>query len=461
MVIMKKTLIAFALTTSLALMTLPLYALADEETPAEPAETIVTTATTVNLPIETLPKNGQYNGYFKQLQVGKQYVDPLVQVWAGEELDTSDWRLYPCYLIPDNTEEMTYKENTLSNIAEYVDNEGIPLDSPEYAHCFTVDTSEVDTSTPGYYKAHIRTVPGEKAVFHDMTDPEYSYEITMREYDILVRIHVTEKPKPQVFLNLRNKIIQDNEETVVSFGGNATADLTGSKLTAEPEGMVEIGELALPSSGEYQVPQAKIKALKPGIVTITGVTDSGLTTSVTLEILDHTHYMGDVSDYVGNTTGTYLYSEADQPAEFSIADESIAKIVNVEEMGEMNPHYQNITIELLKAGTTTLTAVTPDGRTLTRTITAISSETTIACSEIPSNTTTTTTTVTTANKKGDLNGDGKVDILDVIRLNKSLLGVEQLTDEQTAAADADGNGKVESNDSLLILKYALEMIDSF
>jgi hypothetical protein len=223
--------------------------------------------------------------------------------------------------------------------------------------------------------------------------------------------------------------------------------------------MVEIGELAMPSPGYYQVPQAKIKALKPGTVTITGVTDSGLTASVTLEIWDHTHYMGDVSDYAGNTIGTYLYSEADQPAEFSIADESIAKIVNVEEMGEMNPHYQNITIELLKAGTTTLTAVTPDGRTLTRTITAISVETTIACSEVPSSTTTTTTTV--VNKKGDLNDDGKVDILDVIRLNKSLLGVEQLTDAQTAAADVDGNGKVESNDSLLILKYALEMIDSF
>ena len=63
--------------------------------------------------------------------------------------------------------------------------------------------------------------------------------------------------------------------------------------------------------------------------------------------------------------------------------------------------------------------------------------------------------------KGDLNSDGIVDILDVIRLNKSLLGVEQLTDAQTAAADVDGNGKVESNDSLLILKYALEMVDSF
>ena len=51
--------------------------------------------------------------------------------------------------------------------------------------------------------------------------------------------------------------------------------------------------------------------------------------------------------------------------------------------------------------------------------------------------------------------------MDVIRLNKSLLGIEKLTNEQSAAADVDGSGKVDSNDSLLILKYALEMIDRF
>ena len=63
--------------------------------------------------------------------------------------------------------------------------------------------------------------------------------------------------------------------------------------------------------------------------------------------------------------------------------------------------------------------------------------------------------------KGDLNGDGVSDIMDVIRLNKALLGVEQLTDEQRAAADVNNNGTVDSGDSLLILKYALEMINGF
>ena len=73
----------------------------------------------------------------------------------------------------------------------------------------------------------------------------------------------------------------------------------------------------------------------------------------------------------------------------------------------------------------------------------------------------TTEPQTSGERKGDVNGDGIVDIMDVIRLNKSLLGIEKLTDEQTALADTDGSGTVDSGDSLLILKYALEMIDSF
>ena len=62
---------------------------------------------------------------------------------------------------------------------------------------------------------------------------------------------------------------------------------------------------------------------------------------------------------------------------------------------------------------------------------------------------------------GDINGDGTVDILDVIVVNKHLLGCKELDELQTKAADVDGNGIVESTDSLNILKYALKIIKRF
>ena len=57
---------------------------------------------------------------------------------------------------------------------------------------------------------------------------------------------------------------------------------------------------------------------------------------------------------------------------------------------------------------------------------------------------------------GDVTGDQVVDILDVIRINKFILGVGSL--EYTDTADIDGNGQVDSNDSLNILKIALDML---
>ena len=56
---------------------------------------------------------------------------------------------------------------------------------------------------------------------------------------------------------------------------------------------------------------------------------------------------------------------------------------------------------------------------------------------------------------GDVNEDGSVDILDVILLNKAVLGSVTLTETQQAAADVDGNGTVDSNDSLQVLKMTL------
>ena len=63
-------------------------------------------------------------------------------------------------------------------------------------------------------------------------------------------------------------------------------------------------------------------------------------------------------------------------------------------------------------------------------------------------------------KYGDVNNDGEIDILDVIALNKFLLGSGTLDDNAKAAADVDVNGEIDSTDSLNILKKVVKMIET-
>ena len=58
---------------------------------------------------------------------------------------------------------------------------------------------------------------------------------------------------------------------------------------------------------------------------------------------------------------------------------------------------------------------------------------------------------------GDVDLDGTVDILDVILLNKYLIGVAELTPPAMTAADADPDGMLTSTDSLAILKMIIYM----
>lgn len=62
---------------------------------------------------------------------------------------------------------------------------------------------------------------------------------------------------------------------------------------------------------------------------------------------------------------------------------------------------------------------------------------------------------------GDCNADGEVDILDVIMLNRFLLGSVKLDAMQQKAADVDRSGKAEADDSLNILKFVVKLISSF
>ena len=61
---------------------------------------------------------------------------------------------------------------------------------------------------------------------------------------------------------------------------------------------------------------------------------------------------------------------------------------------------------------------------------------------------------------GDVNLDGEVSIMDVIAINRYLLGVSQLGSKAKQNANVDGNESIDAADSLLILKYALEIIDT-
>ena len=59
---------------------------------------------------------------------------------------------------------------------------------------------------------------------------------------------------------------------------------------------------------------------------------------------------------------------------------------------------------------------------------------------------------------GDANCDGEVDIMDVIAVNKFLLGSGKLTDQGKANANVDDSKSVDTTDSLNILKCVVAMI---
>ncbi len=60
---------------------------------------------------------------------------------------------------------------------------------------------------------------------------------------------------------------------------------------------------------------------------------------------------------------------------------------------------------------------------------------------------------------GDANVDGEVDVLDIIVLNKFLLGGGKLSDQGAINADVDLDGDPSANDSLNIMKFIVKLID--
>ncbi len=60
---------------------------------------------------------------------------------------------------------------------------------------------------------------------------------------------------------------------------------------------------------------------------------------------------------------------------------------------------------------------------------------------------------------GDVNQDEKVNIMDIILLNKALYGKADLTEKQQKAADVNLSGAPDATDSLTIMKYVVKLLD--
>ncbi len=83
-----------------------------------------------------------------------------------------------------------------------------------------------------------------------------------------------------------------------------------------------------------------------------------------------------------------------------------------------------------------------------------------APTEMPTDAPTQEPTEQTAIDYGNVNLDSGVDIMDVILINRYLLGSLDLTATQKLNADVDCNGKLDTTDSLNILKFVVELVPS-
>lgn len=96
--------------------------------------------------------------------------------------------------------------------------------------------------------------------------------------------------------------------------------------------------------------------------------------------------------------------------------------------------------------------------TTTESVTTNSDETTATTSGSETATTTKGGDVTPASLYGDVNLDGRVDIIDAVMLNKAAANTVQLSEQQRSNADCDANNEVDSNDAVVLLKFLVSII---
>ena len=165
-------------------------------------------------------------------------------------------------------------------------------------------------------------------------------------------------------------------------------------------------------------------------------------------------------------TGTVVVNAQTTTTTTTKATTTTTKATTTTKPNKMTTTNATTTTKPSKITTTKVTTTTKPSKTTTTkaTTTTKPSKTTttkVTTTTKPSKATTTkvTTTTTTIPSYGDVNLDGKVDIVDAIFLNKYLATLIQFSDAQMANADCCQDGVLNDQDTTALMQFIILLID--
>ena len=248
------------------------------------------------------------------------------------------------------------------------------------------------------------------------------------------------------FDGIRFWILSDgsNRETTFQFVDGAGAYWESIQKVTANEGWTEV---KIPFS-DFHVQQWGTAAETP---TLSGVKEFSLYTGQNGNPGTGVWYFDDIGLYsdktpVVTTETTVTTSETTETTTTSASETS-----------ESSAESTDTTASETSSETTVTTA---SETTASATETVSSAETSSETTSVTASETTTSSEEAGAVLYGDVNLDGKVDLVDAVLLNKAAAGVVELNATAKMNADCDADGTMSSNDALALLRFLVHIINS-
>ena len=346
-------------------------------------------------------------------------------------------------------------------------------ESGKYSDLYTLDTSEVDMSNPGQYKIYIRTKKGAIGDFKTFKSDYLSagnYKVRMDGHESYFTITVGEKERPVEVEDTDFRFVNnfgDNDCVSITKGMPAAVSLYGYKAkelikdTISPSVFkFEIGDESIASlNTDYTKGiTVMIKALEIGETTLTATAPNGKT--ATIKIIVH-EYEDPIDDPLMITT-TAISTGPFETTQTTIAkidyrvqveyDKSPMKIGEKREVKFYNPDTKTAKNGKVTTSSECISIDYEEGKD-TFIVTALKegkAEIYVTAEGCAFSSYVYLDIISSEAVKGDANGDGTVDMADVVLIMQALANPNKygingtaehhLTEQGKVNADVDGDG---------------------